>query len=75
METKTKWFTNKPPPMTTCPPTKQRKSHWETKFEKDYPFVKWTLRDLSLKFMIPIHVLKPMMDDKVKTIRYIYENV
>ena len=75
MEPKTKLYTNKSPPLTTCPPTKQRKSHWETKFEKDYPYVKWTPRDLSLKFMIPIHVLKPMIDKKAECIKYIYENV
>jgi len=50
--------------------TKKRKSYWESKFEKDYPYVKWRTRDLSVKFMIPISVLKSL--NKEDTIKYIY---
>ena len=75
METKKKLYTNRPPLIQTCPPTKKRKSHWETKFEKDYPFVKWTPRDLSLKFMIPIHIIRPLMENKAECIKYIYSVV
>jgi hypothetical protein len=67
-----KWFNNKPPMIQPCPITKKRKSRWETKFEKDYPFVQWTPRDLSIKFMIPIDVIRPLMENKEECIKYIY---
>jgi len=66
-----KWFPN-PPQWTSTPMTKKRKSYWESKFEKDHPYVKWTPQDLSVKFMIPISVLKPLMKNKEDTIKYIY---
>ena len=59
-----------PSPPTSTPMTKKRKSYWESKFEKDYPYVKWTPHDLSVKFMIPLSVLKTL--NKEDTIKYIY---
>lgn len=54
--------------------TRKRKSRLLSQFQKDYPFVKWSLRDLSIYFMIPRHELAPLMDDKVEVIKYIYAN-
>jgi len=59
-----KWYSNQPPIQVVCPLTKKRKSRLETQFEKEYPFVTWTLRDLSLTFKIPVSTLKPLMQDK-----------
>jgi hypothetical protein len=47
----------------------------EKQFEKDYPFVRWTLRDISVKFMIPINQLKPIFDDKAKVLKLIYGKI
>ena len=56
------------------PLTRRRKSRLISKFEKDYPFVKFKTRDLSLYFMIPYHELKPLMEDKEAVIKYIYNH-
>ena len=48
---------------------------WETKFEKDYPNVKWIARDLSLKFIIPLEKVKELIEDKPKLIKYIYDKI
>jgi hypothetical protein len=68
---KQKWF-SKSHWIPACPITKKRKSYWETKFEKDYPLVSWTPRELSIKFRISIEVIKPLMEDKEECIKYLY---
>ena len=73
MEPAQKLFRNRPPPIQTFQATRKRKSVWETKFEKDYPTVKWIARDLSLKFIIPLETIKSMIDDKPKLIKFIYD--
>lgn len=60
--------------MEETPLTRKRKSRLLSKFEKDYPFVKWKTRDLSIHFMIPYHELKPLMENKEETIKYIYKH-
>ena len=48
---------------------------WETKFEKDFPTVKFTPRDLSLKFIIPLEKVKELIEDKPKLIKFIYDKI
>ena len=73
MEPPQKLYRNRPPPIKTFQATRKRKSVWESSFEKDYPTVKWTPRDLSLKFIIPLETVKSMIDDKPKLIKFIYD--
>ena len=48
---------------------------WETRFQKDFPTVKFTPRDLSLKFIISLETIKSMIEDKPKLIKYIYDKI
>jgi len=48
---------------------------WETRFQKDYPTVKWIARDLSLRFLIPLEKVKELIEDKPKLIKYIYDKI
>ena len=70
-----KLFRNRPPPIQIFQATRKRKSVWETKFEKDYPNVKFIARDLSLKFIIPLETIKSMIEDKPKLIKFIYDKI
>ena len=70
-----KLFRNRPQPIQTFQATRKRKSVWETKFEKDYPTIKWISRDLSLKFIIPLEKVKELIEDKPKLIKYIYDKI
>ena len=70
-----KLFQNKPPPIPQFNPIRKRKSVLETKFNKDYPTLKWVARDLSLKFIIPLDTIKSMIDDKPVLIKYIYDKL
>jgi len=47
----------------------------ETRFEKEYPNVKWETRSLSLKFLIPIDKVKELINDKPNLIKYIYNKI
>ena len=75
MEPAQKLFRNRPPAIQTFQPTRKRKSVWETRFQKDYPTVKFTPRDLSLKFIIPLEKIKELIEDKPKLIKYIYDKI
>ena len=66
-----KLFRNRPPPIQTKSPVKSRMTKWENKFNKDYPDFVWKIDNVSSKFLIPKHILKPMT--KQETIKYIYD--
>jgi hypothetical protein len=68
-------FANQPPPPPSFQVTRKRKSQLEKQFEKDYPFFKWTLRNVSVTFLIPLHELKPIFDDKIKVLKLIYKKI
>ena len=70
-----KLYRNRPQPIQTFQATRKRKSVWETRFQKDYPTVKWIARDLSLKFLIPLEKIKELIEDKPKLIKYIYDKI
>ena len=70
---KTRLYKNRPPPIQTKSPVKTRATKWENKFNKDYPDFIWTLDNVSSKFLIPKHILKPMT--KQDAIKYIYDNL
>lgn len=73
MEKPQRLYKNRPPAIQTCPLVVKRKTKLEQRFEKEYPFVKWTLHDLSIRFAIPIYVLKPVFADKEEVLRLIYK--
>ena len=70
-----KLYQNRPPPIQTFQPTRKRKSVWETRFEKDYPLIKWNPKSISVKFLIPLEKIKELFDDKPKMIKYIYDKI
>ena len=55
--------------------TRKRKTKLETRFEKEYPNIKWETRSLSLKFLIPIDKVKELINDKPNLIKYIYNKI
>ena len=71
-----KLYRNRPQPIqTTFQPIKKRKTKLESRFEKDYPNLKWEARTLSLKFLIPLDKVKELINDKPTLIKYIYETM
>ena len=68
-------YQNRPSPIQPFQATKKRKSVWETRFEKDYPTVKWNPKTLSVKFLIPINKVNELFHDKPKMIKYIYDKI
>jgi hypothetical protein len=60
---------------TTFQATRKRKTKLETRFEKEYPNVKFEPRSLSLKFLIPLEKIKELINDKPKLIKYIYDTM
>ena len=71
-----KMYRNRPSPIqTTFQATRRRKTKLESKFEKEYPNVKWEARTLSLKFLIPLDKVKELINDKPALIKYIYETM
>ena len=71
-----KIYRNRPTPVqTTFQATRKRKTKLETKFEKEYPNIKWEARTLSLKFLIPLEKIKEMITDKPTLIKYIYNKI
>jgi len=71
-----KLYRNRPTPIQkTFQVTRRRKTKLESKFEKDYPNVKFEPRTLSLKFLIPLDKVKELIDDKPTLIKYIYETM
>ena len=55
--------------------TRRRKTKLESRFEKEYPNVKWDPRSLSLKFIIPLEKIKELINDKPTLIKYIYNKI
>ena len=55
--------------------TRKRKTKLESRFEKEYPNVKWDPRSLSLKFIIPLEKIKELINDKPTLIKYIYNKI
>ena len=71
-----KIYRNRPTPIhTTFQATRKRKTKLESRFEKEYPNIKWETRSLSLKFLIPLEKIKEMITDKPKLIKYIYNKI
>ena len=71
-----KIYRNRPTPVqTTFQATRKRKTKLESRFEKEYPNVKFEPRSLSLKFIIPLEKIKEMINDKPKLIKYIYNKI
>jgi hypothetical protein len=70
-----KMFANQPPPPPSFQAIRKRKSQLEKQFEKDYPFFKFTLRNVSVRFLIPLHELKTIFDDKNKVLKLIYQKI
>ena len=71
-----KIYRNRPTPVqTNFQATRKRKTKLETRFEKEYPNVKWETRSLSLKFLIPIDKVKELINDKPTLIKYIYNKI
>ena len=71
-----KIYRNRPTQIqTTFQATRKRKTKLESRFEKEYPNVKFEPRSLSLKFLIPIDKVKEMITDKPKLIKYIYNKI
>ena len=70
-----KLYQNRPPPIQPFQATKKRKSAWETKFQKEYPTVKWNPKSISVKFLIPLDKVKELFEDKPKMIKYIYDKI
>jgi len=52
-----------------------RKSKLENKFNKLYPDVEWLPRTLSLKFMIPFHITKELIDNKPALLKIIFDSL
>ena len=75
MNPPTKMFANQPPPPPSFQAVKKRKSQLEKQFEKDYPFFKFTLRNVSVRFLIPLHELKPIFHDKILVLKVIYKKI
>ena len=75
MEPPKKLFRNRPQPIQPFQPTRARKSKLESKFNTLYPNVEWRPRDLSLRFMIPFHVTKELINDKPKLLKIIFESI
>ena len=73
MEPRQRLWRNRPPPIQTFQATRKRKTKLESKFEKDYPFIKWEPRILSQKFLIPLDKVKELIHDKPSLIKLIYE--
>ena len=71
-----KIYRNRPTPVQTIfQATRKRKTKLESRFEKEYPNVKWEARNLSLKFLIPLEKIKELINDKPKLIKYIYDTM
>jgi len=71
-----KLYRNRPQPIqTTFQPTRKRKTKLESRFEKDYPNLKWEPKNLSLKFLIPLDKVKELFNDKPALIKYIYNKI
>ena len=71
-----KMYRNRPQQIqTNFQATRKRKTKLETRFEKEYPNVKWETRSLSLKFLIPLEKIKEMINDKPTLIKYIYNKI
>ena len=66
-------WSNRPPPLQPIQATRKRKSNLENKFEKEYPYLKWCPKAISVKFLIPLDKVKEMIDDKKTLIKYIYD--
>ena len=65
-------FRNRPAQIPTFQATRKRRSKLETKFNLEYPDLKWDSRTLSLFFKIPLVKVKELIDDKPTLIKYIY---
>ena len=71
-----KIYRNRPTPVqTTFQATRKRKTKLETRFEKEYPNVKFEPKSLSIKFLIPLEKVKEMINDKPTLIKYIYNKI
>jgi hypothetical protein len=71
-----KIYRNRPTPvLTSFQATRKRKTKLESRFEKEYPNIKFEPRSLSLKFIIPLEKIKEMITDKPKLIKYIYNKI
>ena len=55
--------------------TRKRKTKLESRFEKEYPNVKFEPKSLSIKFLIPLEKVKEMITDKPNLIKYIYNKI
>tara|TARA_R110000787_G_scaffold193429_2_gene304986 strand:+ start:540 stop:713 length:174 start_codon:yes stop_codon:yes gene_type:complete len=47
----------------------------ESRFEKEYPNVKFEPKSLSIKFLIPLEKVKELITDKPTLIKYIYNKI
>lgn len=71
-----KLYRNRPTPIeTTFQATRKRKTKLESKFEKDYPNLKFEPKSLSVKFLIPLEKIKELINDKPALIKYIYNKI
>jgi len=71
-----KIYRNRPTPVqTTFQATRRRKTKLESRFEKEYPNIKWDPRSLSIKFLIPLEKIKEMINDKPNLIKFIYNKI
>ena len=71
-----KIYRNRPTPIqTTFQVTRKRKTKLESRFEKEYPNVKFEPKSLSLKFLIPLDKVKELFNDKPALIKYIYNKI
>ena len=70
-----KLYRNRPQPIQTFQATRKRKTKLESKFEKDYPNVKWEAKVISVKFLIPLDKVKELINDKPALIKLIYDTM
>jgi len=71
-----KMYRNRPQSIqTTFQVTRKRKTKLESRFEKEYPNVKFEPKSLSLKFLIPLDKVKELFNDKPALIKYIYNKI